>query len=108
MNGTTPRRVGTDASYYVCSAEPPLIHTPIVDVLTHHAPDNSFSDDKMYPVYLIGEVSPPINGYSLWFTLTVVTPTLKRLLFPNFFDSEMGQRVRRVAFGEEPRDPEHP
>jgi hypothetical protein len=52
--------------------------------------DEWYSDDNIYPVYLTGQVSPPINGYSLWFTLTEATPTLKRLLFPEFFDSEMG------------------
>jgi len=56
----------------------------------------------MYPVYITGEVSPPINGQSLWYTFTAATPTLKRLLFPKFFDSEMGQEY---ALREDPRDP---
>jgi hypothetical protein len=38
-----------------------------------------------------GEVAPPALGFQrLWFTLTVAAPVLKRLLFPKFFDSEMG------------------
>jgi hypothetical protein len=40
----------------------------------------------------------------MWFTLTVATPTQKRLFFPKFFDSEMGQDY---ALLEELRDPGH-
>jgi hypothetical protein len=58
----------------------------------------------MYPVYIPGEVAPPAVGQSIWFTLTAATPTLKGLLFPKFFDSEMGQDY---ALSEEPRDQEH-
>jgi hypothetical protein len=58
----------------------------------------------MYPVYIPGEVAPPAFGQSIWFTLTTATPTLKELLFPKFFDSEMGQDY---ALSEEPRDQEH-
>ena len=53
-----------DTSCYVCSDQPPLIHI--------HTPRRI------------------TDGESMWFTLTSATPTLKRLLFPNFFDSEMG------------------
>jgi hypothetical protein len=59
----------------------------------------------MYPVYLTGEVPPPIIGGSTWFTLTAATLRLKQLLFPMFLDSDMGQEY---ALTEEPRDPEHP
>jgi hypothetical protein len=58
----------------------------------------------MYPVYVSGEVAPPALGQSLWFTLTVAIQTLKRLLFPKFFDLEMSQNY---VLSEEPRDPEH-
>jgi hypothetical protein len=60
----------------------------------------------MFPEYITGEIPPPqINGHSPWFTLTDTTPTLKRLFFPKFFDSEMGQTY---VLEEEVRDPEHP
>jgi len=47
----------------------------------------SESDNRkgnMYPVYMTGEIPPPLDEDSL----TEVTPTLKRQLFPNFFDSK--------------------
>jgi hypothetical protein len=63
------------------------------------------SQDQVYPVYISGEVAPPTLGFrTMWFTLTVVSPALKRLLFPKFFDSEMGQDY---ALSEKTRDPEH-
>ena len=77
----------------------------LVDVISHNTPDNSYSDGNVYPVYLIGQVPPPLNGFVLWFTLTAASPTLERLLFPNFFDSEMGHDY---VLEEDPRDPEHP
>jgi len=40
-----------------------------------------------------------------FFTLTAASSTLKRLLFPNFLDSEMGHDY---VLEEETRDPEHP
>jgi hypothetical protein len=55
-------------------------------------------------VYIPGEVVPPVFGQSIWFTLTESTPTLKGLLIPKFFDSEMGQDY---VLSEETRDQEH-
>ena len=75
--------------------------THLVDVMTQISPAHKLSPDSMYPVYIPGEVAPPAFGQSIWFTLTVVTPTLKELLFPKFFDSEMGQDY---TLSEEPRD----
>ena len=52
-------------------------------------------------VYIPGEVVPPTFGQSIWFTWTETTPTLKGLIVPKFFDSEMGQDYTLL---EEPRD----
>jgi hypothetical protein len=79
-------------------------YTHLVDAMTQISPAHTLSPDSMYPVYIPGEVSPPAFGQSIWFTLTAATPTLKGLLFPKFFDSEMGQDY---ALSEEPRDQEH-
>ena len=78
--------------------------THLVDVLTQFTNFHNFSQGNMYPVYLTGDVPPPIAQESTWFTLTTATPTLKQHLFPNFFDSEMGSQY---TLTEEPRDPEH-
>jgi len=59
-------------------------------------PEHIFSQYRMYPVsshVISQEKPPPINGDLLWFTLTAATPTLTRLLFPKFFDSEMGHAM---------------
>ncbi len=68
-------------------------------------PVHGLSLDKMFPVYITGEVpSPQVDGHSPWFTLTETTPTLKERLFPEFFESEMGQEY---VLWEEPQDPDH-
>jgi hypothetical protein len=46
-----------------------------------------------------GQLPPPIDGYSPWFMLTEATLTLKGLLFPNFFDSEMDHHYVLGNFG---------
>ena len=79
-------------------------YTHLVDAMTQISSAHMLSPDSMYPVYIPGEVAPPAFGQSIWFTLTAATPTLKGLLFPKFFDSEMGQDY---ALSEEPRDQEH-
>ncbi len=56
--------------------------THLVDVLTQFTNFHSFSQGNMYPVYLTGDVPPPITPESTWFTLTTATPTLKQHLFP--------------------------
>jgi hypothetical protein len=80
-------------------------HTHLVDVINHNTRDASYTDSHVYPVYLTGQVTSQLDGDSLWFTLTAATPTLKRLLFPDFLDSEMGHGY---VLDEETRDPEHP
>ena len=91
ISGTTPQRNGTDR--HVLIRLLPNHHsytfTHLVDVLTQVTNFHSFSQGNMYPVYLTGDVSPPITQESTWFTLTVTTPTLKQHPFPNLFDSEM-------------------
>jgi hypothetical protein len=63
--------------------------THLLDVINHNTPANNYSDDNVYPVYFPGQVPPPLNGFSLWFTLTVATLTLKQLcsLLPLVFES---------------------
>ena len=78
-----------------------VTHTHLVRALSHHTRDSLYSDGNVYPVYLTGQVLPPIHGLSPWFTLTAATPTLKGKLFPDFFDSEMGSGY---TLAEEPRD----
>ena len=76
-----------------------------MDVLNHFTPAHVLSLDKMFPVFITGEVpSPQVDGRSSWFTLTVTTPTLKQRMFPEFFDPELGQEY---VLWEESRDPEH-
>ena len=82
-----------------------MISIRIVDVINHNTPDTSYTDGHVYPVYLTGQVPPPLDDESLYFTLTTASPTLKRLIFPNFLDSEMGHDY---VLEEETRDPEHP
>ena len=77
-----------------------------MDVLNHFTDAHGLSLDKMFPVYITGEVPPPqVDGHSPWFTLTTATPTLKQRMFPEFFDFELGQEY--VLREEEPREPEH-
>ena len=64
--------------------------THLLDVLNRFTPAHTFATGHVYPVYITGEVPPPDN--TLRFTLTVASHALKQLLFPNFFDSEMGQQ----------------
>jgi hypothetical protein len=106
MNDATPQPAGTGRLVLLRlpGRTTTHTHTHLVDVMKH-TPDNLYSDGNVYPVYLTGQVPPPINGYSPRFTLTAATPALKRLFFPNFSDSEIGHEY---PLGEEPRDPEHP
>jgi hypothetical protein len=76
-------------------------HTHLFRALTSHTRNSLYSDGTVYPVYLTGQVLPPIHEHSHWFTLTAATPTLKGKLFSDFFDSEMGSGY---TLTEEPRD----
>ena len=110
MNGTTPQRDGNDRRVTLCfnvtrSLHHSFTHTHLVDSINHNTPGNNYSDGHVYPVFFPGQVFPPLNGFSLWFTLTAESPALKQVFFPDFFDSEMDHGY---TIKEEPRDPEHP